>query len=378
MSKIATVLAVTLLAVSFSNAQEVSKANPKALEALSKADFRGAVRILDSDIDNKKNLFASYELRAEVKSFTGDFAGAFIDLSKAIEIDPTKGGLYQRRADIRLILNQPVAEVLADLDLAIVNGVKHETVYAARGSARSTTGDIDGSIADYKVALAMRPGYAQPTIGLASAYRRKGDDEAAMKLLEDFVALVEQSEKKPEVLRESVVASSSSSTPSSGSPAGSVETTSLLTRQEVTLRRMPTAEETEQNKDRMMQAKNTALAYAHLASLYEKKKDFKQALLVSDKGIARDPNDFYGLGIRGIIKLSSGDFGGAVSDFDRAIRITPKNASLYLNRGLANMLQNKQDEANRDFGKFLELTPNGKATLEKQIEYAKKLHQKID
>jgi len=354
-------------------AQTPSGPNSNALKALTRNDLPGAVRIIDSDIADGKNLFESFKFRSELKNLNGDFTGAFADITKALEIKSTAGGLYQQRAILRMVLGQEPNRILEDLDLAISFGVKHEKMYSTRGMIRINAGDLDGGISDYKLAIGLRPGYAQPTVGLASAYRKKGGDNTAAKILEDFVATVENLDKRVRPLGGTVTASNTVETRGLDGSTKTRETTTLLVGQAVTLKNMPSAQEMEQMGDRMEQTKNTAAAYAHLASLYEKRKELDKALITSDKGIKIDPNDFYGLGIRGIVKLELRDFNGAVTDLDRAIRITPKNASLYLNRGIAHLLLDKQSEAQRDFDKYLELNPSGKPFLDKQIEYARKM-----
>jgi tetratricopeptide (TPR) repeat protein len=67
---------------------------------------------------------------------------------------------------------------------------------------------------------------------------------------------------------------------------------------------------------------------------------------------ANDPR-FYGE--RGIAAYGSGDFLGAIGNFDEAIRLDPKYAAAYNNRGLAYSAKGDNDHAIADFTKAIRL-----------------------
>lgn len=347
------------------------QANKNALAAVTRGQFADAIAILDKDIRGEKNLFASYLLRADVKRMTGDFAGALADLNSAAAIKPNVGGIYERRADIRMVLRHDMKDVLADLDLAISNGVKHERVFTQRGQAREWTGDHEGAIADYKTATGMRPGYAQAYVGWSGVYRRKNDNENAIKVLEEFIAIVESSSPGPKPAEGKATVTTNVDLP--------VEKSTDLQRGQQTvvivsgtpMSARPSPDQMRAMTDQMEQSKNTALAYITLADLYEDGPDLAKARETVEKGIALDPSDFYGLDVRGRIKIKSGDLNGGIRDLSTAIAAFPPNAGPYLERGIAYMLQGKDAEAQADFDRYLQLVPKGKANLEKRISEAK-------
>ncbi len=377
MKNILYLVVIVLVAVGAisTGAQGVSTASSAAWKALTRGDSQGAMGILDKEIADGKNLFENYKMREFLRSANGNNAGAFDDVNKALAINAADGFLYLRRAEIGATLGKERTGILKDLDMAISYGVKNERAYQARGSILTDMGDVDGGIAAYKTALGFRPDYALGILGLSSAYRKKKDDDTAVKILEDFLASIENAEKKTHGIKRVVGGVETFETPATDG-SGETQQSALLASGKPFIT-PPTAEENERNSDREEQTRNIIAAYDKLAGLYEQRRELDKALLTADKGIKLNSNDFYGLGIRGIIKLDLADFNGAVADFDRAIRITPKNASLYLNRGIAYMLLEKQPEAQRDFDKYLELKPDGKAFLDKQIDYAKKLFIKV-
>jgi tetratricopeptide (TPR) repeat protein len=74
--------------------------------------------------------------------------------------------------------------------------------------------------------------------------------------------------------------------------------------------------------------------------------------------------------------MHKGDPERAIIDFDRALELDPKLAVAYTNRGLAWLLQGKDDKAQKDFEQCLLIKPDLKAELEKRIELAKEVRSK--
>lgn len=361
-------------ATSFSQGKD-EQPNKKALSALTEGRFSDAIAILDKDIRKEKNLFASYLLRADLKRMTGDFASAFADLNSAAVIKPNVGGIYERRADIRMFLRHDMKDVLADLDLAISNGVKHERVFTQRGQAREWTGDHEGAIADYKTAIGMRPGHAQAYVGWSGVYRRTNDNENAIKVLEEFIAFIENSSPGPKPAEGKATVTTNVDLP--------VEKATDLRRGQQTvviisgtpMNGPPSPEQMQAMTDRMEQSKNTALAYITLADLLIMRSDLQRAMELVEKGIALDSTDFYGLYVRGRIKVKTGELNGGIADLSRAITAFPPNPGPYLERGIAYLLLGKDAEAQTDFDRYLQLNPAGKARMEKRIEAAEATKQ---
>jgi tetratricopeptide (TPR) repeat protein len=358
-----------LFTVAFSafvvSAQDSNSPNPKALEALTKGDFSGAIRILDRDIADGKNLFQSYRFRSDLKRMTGNFPGALADLNKAIELKPAEGRLYESRAQLRMFTGADPKETAGDLDLAIANGVKHENVYEMRGMIRMHSGDFDGAIADYQTAINMRPNFAKAHIGLSSVYEFKQDDAKAIEVLEGFIAAVETSNKKVGPVKGELAAIATVDTPLRVGENVKVGQDAVIYKQETNDPGPMTPEAAQRMASRLEQTKNTAAAYINLAQLYEKQGHFAKAMETVEKGLAIDRSDYFGIGIRGTIRVGLKDYSGALADLDAAIRVIQRSADFYGRRGIAHLMLGREAEAEADFARFLEIAPKGKERLEK-------------
>ena len=62
--------------------------------------------------------------------------------------------------------------------------------------------------------------------------------------------------------------------------------------------------------------------------------------------------------LRGIIKMNLNQYMGRVIDFNKAIYLSPRNASLYFYRYLSHSVLSQYDEAIADCKKLIELEPH--------------------
>lgn len=69
------------------------------------------------------------------------------------------------------------------------------------------------------------------------------------------------------------------------------------------------------------------------------------------------PNNESGYRYRGQVRMKSGDYDGAMADFNRAISIAPKYAENYILRGGAEMKKGDYDAAEADVTKAIEIDP---------------------
>ena len=339
--------------------------NPKALEALTKGDFPGAIKVLDKDIADDKNLFHSYKLRSDVKRMIGDFSGSLADASKAIEIKSDDGRLYESRAQLRMITGGNPKEIANDIDLAIANGVKHERVYEMRGMTRMHADDFEGAISDYQTALSLNPAFAKAYIGLSSAYKLKGDDAKSVETLETFISMVESSNKKVGAVKGDLAAVATVDIPLPQGRSGISGQDTVIYKQESAQQGPMTPEAAQRMSERLESRKNTAAAYINLAGAYESQGHYTKALETVEKGLAIDRSNYFGIGIRGTIKVGLKDYKGAIEDLNVPLRINQRMADFFLRRGIAYLMLEKNAEAESDFAKFLEIAPKGKERLEK-------------
>jgi tetratricopeptide (TPR) repeat protein len=347
----------------------------KAFELMTEGKFKDAIAVLDKAVEKNKDLYAIYKLRAALKRMTGDFEGALNDFSLAIEQKADDGEIYEQRAMMRLYTRKDPALILADLDAAISYGRKHEKVYATRGMIRAQLRDFDGAIADYETAIGLRPDYAGAYLGLSGVYGINRNEEKSAEVLEKFIAMVENSGSKTEKVNGEVVASSGANqlpTISGDKNPVMKEGSVIIKGRSTTGVSTPTSgAEMNDSAFKLEQTKNTAAAYSGLAAIYQRRKDNEKASLLVEKALAIDPQDFSGLHIRGKIRTDSGNYAGAISDFDAALKLMPNNPPVYLHRGIAKLLSGSEADAQKDFDKFLQLFPNGKMMLETEVQRAK-------
>ena len=71
------------------------------------------------------------------------------------------------------------------------------------------------------------------------------------------------------------------------------------------------------------------------------------------------------------MKESTGDHKGAIADFDKAIKLNPKDEYAYNNRGIAKESTGDYKGAIADWGKAIELNPSLKDKLQPRIDSAR-------
>ncbi|HKP39239.1 MAG TPA: tetratricopeptide repeat protein [Pyrinomonadaceae bacterium] len=111
--------------------------------------------------------------------------------------------------------------------------------------------------------------------------------------------------------------------------------------------------------------------YLSRSHAYEGKGDLDKALEDLNKAIKLQPNNVYAYQNRASLHKKRKEPDEALADYSKAIKINSKFAFAYQGRGMLLLSQGKDAEAEADFAKYIELFPEGKATLEKEIEKAK-------
>ncbi|WP_341531970.1 tetratricopeptide repeat protein (plasmid) [Nostoc sp. UHCC 0302] len=83
-----------------------------------------------------------------------------------------------------------------------------------------------------------------------------------------------------------------------------------------------------------------------------------QAQIVPAQLAQLEPEDYAYYVNRGVIKYNSGDYKGAIEDYDQAIRLSPKGATAYSNRGAARAASGKYRLAIADYTYAIILAPD--------------------
>ena len=107
-----------------------------------------------------------------------------------------------------------------------------------------------------------------------------------------------------------------------------------------------------------------AVAHGGLGSVYSKQQEYEKALLAFNKALALAPNTFRALVAEGYVYLSLGEYDRAIADFSECHRsINPKFASPYVNRGRAYIATGICRQAITDFDEALKLEPKNVTLL---------------
>ncbi len=374
MKKIILAACLSLIGFSFAafaQQQTVSSEAIRQAEArMAQGDFAGAMAILDKAIEKKKDLFEIYRMRSAVRMMSRDINGAIDELTRALEIKPNDAETYAMRGDFLMFVRKNEL-ALKDYDSAITYGLKTEKVYTGRGQIKRDMGDYDAAVADFQAAIALRPLYAAAHLGLAGTFDSQGKPDAAIAQLEGFINQYEEYKngKLPKVKGEQV-GEIITIERGGGEKKGSQELMPGMHRR-VELKGNATPEDLQRQTEQTEQRMNVAVAYLNLSSLYRRRKDFDKALAIIEKSLAVDPTNPTAIFLRGSIRLEKGNVNGALEDLNDAIRRMPGNLALYADRGIALLMQGKDDEAQKDFDKFLQMFPTAREALNKRIAQAK-------
>lgn len=341
----------------------------KAVEKLNRGDTAGAVAVLDRAIKKHKDLLEAYQLRANLRLMNRDLEGAAADYSAAIELSPLDAKNYERRAKVRRLLRDYSA-ALKDYDDAIANGLKAEKVFAARAMIKRDMGDVEGAIADYRTALALNPYLAIAENGLTALLEHdKGDFDGAFTHRQQFL-------ERYEAARDGRLPKLKDDYPAEVSfllgPDDNTKSVTQVGMSPVSTG-AKTPEELERYEARQEQLANLAIAYANLGRMYVKKNDFDSALESYEKGLKIREGDAYLHRLRAELRIKKGDLGGAIEDLTVAINANEGAPDVHLERGLLLTLRGEDDEAEKEFAAYLQMFPQGREYINRQVTEAKKL-----
>jgi tetratricopeptide (TPR) repeat protein len=350
-----------------------SESARKAGEKLVKGDHAGALAVLDKAIAQRRDLHEVYQMRGSMRGGRGDIDGAIADYTEALKITPDNASLYERRAMFRMF-RRDSAGALQDFDAAIAHGLKTEKVYVGRAQVKADMGDTAGAIADYRFALAANPNLAAAHNGLAFTLERKGEVDAAIAHLQDFLDRYEgkRDGKLPTAGTLGTPTGTATSVKREGKEADGGQT--YLATGEFTLRlKGNTPEEMERETARYEQLMNLASTYATLGRLYAKKNDHERALATYEKGLRINRDDFSLRKLRSEIRIERGDLPGAIEDLTVVVNSRMGGPNAHLERGLLLLLQGKEAEAEKEFALHRQMFPQAGEYMNGQIESAKKL-----
>ncbi len=111
--------------------------------------------------------------------------------------------------------------------------------------------------------------------------------------------------------------------------------------------------------------------YLNRGLAFQKKGDLDAALADFNKAIKLQANNVYAYQNRAGLHEKRKEIDEALADYSKAIKLNSKFPFAYRGRGMLLLAQGKDTEAEADFAKYLQLYPDGKDALEKQIKEVK-------
>lgn len=347
-----------------------SETAQKADELMRRGDAAGAIAFLDRAVEQKKDLFDAFRMRANFRAMRGDIDGAIADLTSALELKPDAAELYHQRARFRMF-RRDTQGALKDFDLAIASGLKTEKVYAGRGDIKRDARDFAGAINDYQTAIGVNPDFVAAYNGLSITLEQKGDADAAIAALQNFLDRFEQSRngKLPKARADNPDAAGVLIKREGADADG--KQVFMQGQSGKVLIKGNSPEEIQSKLELIERNRNLAFAYVTLGRLYEKKGDIEKALQNYDKAILIKGDDGYLRATRGNMRLKNGDVKGAIEDLSVAADAPTGAPDRNANKGILLILQGRDADAQKEFDKHLQMFPNTKDFLDKRIEDAR-------
>jgi tetratricopeptide (TPR) repeat protein len=130
-------------------------------------DYAGAVMDFSKAVDLEPGYIRAYVNRGNARMEQKDYAGATADFDRALELNPHLDTAYFNRGNARL-QQKDYAGALADFDRALELNPHLDTAYFNRGNIRLQQKDYVGAVTDFSKAIEINPAYVE-------AYNNRGN-----------------------------------------------------------------------------------------------------------------------------------------------------------------------------------------------------------
>ncbi|MFL6521672.1 MAG: tetratricopeptide repeat protein [Chthoniobacterales bacterium] len=319
----------------------------KAAEALAKHDWGRAITLFDKALKlpllPMKAAWA-HSARGQAETESGKYADAIRDLSEALRLNPKareaywgRGYAYQLNGELDKALNdydeflrydenagrvyfnrglihlqrKEWAKAAQDFSESLRCEPENSYAYFERGTALLELHDLDGALASFDSAIAIKTNLAEAYTARAGIYELKGESARAS---EDALRAMQLAPRPP---------------PRTWNPP-MVE---------------PSASASELG---------TQAWKAQSASRYD------EAIDLCNKALDANPNTFQTSAIlmtRGNSYGGKGDWDRALRDYEEAVRLVPNNADALTNRGNAYAHKRQLDKSTTDYNEAIRLNP---------------------
>lgn len=319
---------VFLLACAFAaNAQmNTDRLTAIGRNALYFDDYVLSIQYFNQVIKLKPYLAEPYLFRAIAKIQLGDYTGAEIDCTKAIENSPFLPGAYYTRGFVYRQMEQ-YEKAEKDFSEALVFSPENKTYMILRADVRAQQEDYEGALDDINYLLRREP--ESPSL-----YFEKGI--ISMSRLDTLEALN----------------CFSRTTELDGQNAANWSAKGLVNSM------------LNNNDDAILdltKAINLGSKwpgdYINRGILFYRNHNYRGALADYDKAIEMDPKNGHCYYNRGLLRQELGDYNNAIADFNKALELDPENTEVHFQRGMTNLQLKQWKAALADFEVMIDTYP---------------------
>ena len=293
----------------------------------------------------------AYSSRAVIHSFKGEYNKAIIDLDQAIRLDSKNAKFYSDRGYI-YVKKKFFKKAIAEYKQAIRLNPKSTVFYNDRGYSYNQLGLYDKAIADFDKANSLDPEYANPYNHRGYAFNQKGLFQKAIKDLNKAISL------KPKY------ASAYNRRAWSNYKLGKLDQAQLDAKQAIQLD--PKSKDYKKTLDDILSSKvaekkvrpkSLTLTYINRGNSNSTKGLYDLAIMDYNKAIRLDPKNSDAYNNRANAYAFKGLYDQAIKDYNEAIRLDPKDGLVYSNRAFSYYKKGIFDQAIADCEMALRLKP---------------------
>jgi tetratricopeptide (TPR) repeat protein len=286
---------------------------------------------------------------------------AIADYTKALELSPNYTSAFNNRGNAYAAKGE-LDRAIADYDQAIKIDPKDPFRWNNRGLAWKRKGLFDRAIPDFDQAIKIDPGYTAAYTNRGETYEAKGDTERAKADYRAALAVPQKysngkyaHDKATERLR----ALGSSTTPTVvAQPAGTTfEQDQKLCNSSDTKLDDGIAACTRQIASGRWNGHNLAISFYNRGIFYYDKDELDKAISDYTRALELSPEYSSAYNNRGNAWSAKGDLERALTDYDAAIRIDGKDPFRWNNRGLILRRKGDHDRAIADFDQAIKIDP---------------------
>ncbi|WP_461255163.1 tetratricopeptide repeat protein [Treponema sp. R80B11-R83G3] len=251
-------------------------------------------------------------------------------------------------------------EAISEFDQAIRLSPNYAVAYNDRGNAYYVKKDYDRAIADYNEAVRLDPNYAYPYYNRGNAYYDKNDYDRAIADYNESIRL-DPNYMKAYYGRGNVYYVKKDYDRAIADYEAALRIDPNYANAKTWLENAKKAKSvTTQPQQTATQSAPSAAAKAAYdkGTEYYKKGSYTEAISEFDKAIRLSPNYADAYNDRGNAYHYKKDYDRAIADYNEAIRLGPNDADAYYNRANVYYEKNDYDRAIADYNEAIRLDPN--------------------